>query len=58
MEEQTVYDKLMAEAEELDRMITEQHRREVRERLFHPIKWRKRHKDDMFWKYRNMGIGM
>lgn len=58
MDRQTTYDRLIAEAEELDRMINEQHRSEMREKLLHPLKWRRKCKEDLFWKYRDMGIGM
>lgn len=50
---------LLAEAAELDRQIREQRKMELREKIFHPIKYHKKHKDDPVWeKYKNMGVGM
>lgn len=52
-------EEILAEAEELDRMIREEAREELKEKIFHPIRYRKKHKDDHFLeKHQHIGMGM
>ena len=52
-------EEIIAEAEEIDRIINQQYREELKEKILHPIRYWKKHKNDPFWeKYKNIGVKM